>query len=245
MKYLIDLDGTIINGKNGNRDSVQFINELQRKNAQFVIMTNSIKSPQVILKQLEEIGISLPLNCILNPISTINSFLKIKHLKKPYIVGNISEIEQVILKHENTDPEIIILLDCERNNTSYDDLQNLFSFIQNGIPVISASDSTFYIKNSKKYLDTGAFVKLLESAGDIKIEIFGKPSVAFFNAGISLLEANPKDITVIGDDWSTDIIGATNCGCNSILIKSGKYSPGDENKCKPIRTVKKLMEIIE
>jgi len=29
MKYLIDLDGTILDGRNANKDSVQFINELK------------------------------------------------------------------------------------------------------------------------------------------------------------------------------------------------------------------------
>lgn len=245
MKYIIDLDGTILDGKKANRDSVQFINELQRKYAQIVIMTNSIKSPQIILEQLKTIGISLPITSILNPIRAINTFLKSKHIKKSYIVGSKPEAEQIASKHVTIDPEIIILLDFEKNNIAYADLQEIFSFIQKGVPVVAASGSSFYIKNGISFLDIGAFVKLFETTGNIQIRIFGKPSLDYFNAGISLLDSEPNEITVIGDDWSTDINGATKCGCNSILIKSGKYCSGDEDKCNPTKTVRNLMEIIE
>lgn len=245
MKYLIDLDGTILDGKNANKDSVQFINELEKQKAQFVIMTNSIKSPQAILDQLNTVGISIPITCILNPIIAINTFLKSQKIQKSYIVGSKSEVEQVISKHIVADPEVIILLDFEKENISYADFQVIFSFIQKGIPVVAASGSTFYIKNGINFLDTGAFVKLFETTGNIQIRIFGKPSLDYFSAGITLLDSKPTEITVIGDDWSTDINGATNCGCNSILLKAGKYRPGDENKCEPQKTVKYLMEIFE
>lgn len=245
MKYLIDLDGTILDGKKANNDSVQFINELKRKKAQFVIMTNSIKSPQSIWEKLHAAGISLPINCILNPITAINAFLKNKTILKSYIVGSQFEIEQIVSKHEVTDPEIIILLDFEKNNITYAELQIVFSLIQKGISVIAASGSRFYLKNGINYLDTGSFVNLFETTGNIQVRIFGKPSLDYFCAGIALLDSEPSDITVIGDDWSTDIIGATNAECKSVLLKSGKYMSGDENKCEPGRVVKNLMDIFE
>lgn len=245
MKYLIDLDGTILDGKKANRDSVQFINELQRQKTRFVIMTNSIKSPQSIWEKLHEAGISLPINCILNPITAINAFLKNKKILKSYIVGSQFEIEQIISKHEVNDPEIIILLDFEKNNITYAELQIVFSLIQKGISVIAASGSTFYLKNGINYLDTGSFVNLLETTGNIQVKIFGKPSPDYFCAGIALLDSKPSNITVVGDDWSTDINGATNAGCKSVLLKSGKYMSGDEDKCEPGRVVKNLMDIFE
>ncbi len=156
----------------------------------------------------------------------------------------MSEIEQVNVRHSDHDPEYVALLDFEKNNTTYDELQWIFVLIQKGVPVISASGSLFYFKDSGKYLDTGSFVNLLERAAGIEIRILGKPSREYFQAGLHSLKANCQEVTVIGDDWNTDIQGATNASCFAILVRSGKYQPGDELKCKPTRVVNTLMEII-
>ena len=62
---------------------------------------------------------------------------------------------------------------------------------------------------------------------------------------MSLLSTTPENITVIGDDWMTDIQGANNYGCNGILIKSGKYENGDEYKANQNKTINNLLEIFE
>jgi ribonucleotide monophosphatase NagD (HAD superfamily) len=77
------------------------------------------------------------------------------------------------------------------------------------------------------------------------IKILGKPSLEYFSAGITLLDSEPSDITVVGDDWSTDICGATNAGCKSVLLKTGKYKPGDEYNCEPEKAVSNLMDIFK
>ncbi len=59
MKYIIDLEGTLMNGKKANKDSLLFIAELQRQNLDFIVMTNSISSPKLINKKLGNIGINI------------------------------------------------------------------------------------------------------------------------------------------------------------------------------------------
>ncbi|NLF49654.1 MAG: HAD hydrolase-like protein [Leptolinea sp.] len=244
MKYLIDLDGTLMDQTKPNLDAVEFISELRLRKTDFRIMTNSIKSPGVIAERLNNAGMAVAADHILNPITAINSFLDNNGVKSAYIVGSVSEIEQVNVRHSDHDPEYVALLDFEKNNTTYDELQRIFVLIQKGVPVISASGSLFYFKDSGKYLDTGSFVNLLERAAGIEIRILGKPSREYFQAGLHSLKANCQEVTVIGDDWNTDIQGATNASCFAILVRSGKYQPGDELKCKPTRVVNTLMEII-
>lgn len=245
MKYIIDLDGTLMNGDKANKDSVSFIDELQKQNSDFIIMTNSVKAPEVINKRLQNVGININVSQIMNPISAVNSYVKSKNYKKAFIIGSENEIRQVSIKEDKENPEIIILLDFEKDNIAFSELQKIFEFIQKGISVISASGSTYYLKNKRQILDTGAFVKLFESVADISIEILGKPSELYFNSAIKLLNTVPDKVTVIGDDWSTDISGANKAGCNSILIRSGKYKHGDELKCKLNKCIDNFVEIFK
>ena len=243
MKYLIDLDGTILNGEMAINSSVVFINELQNKKIEFLIMTNSIKSPKLIQDRLKNVGIIISTTQIFNPIIAINSYLEQNNIQKVYVIGSQLEIDQILMQQDKLNPQIIIILDFEKNNISYNSLQEAFVLMQQKIPVIAASGSGYYLKNNIKYLDTGSFVTLFEKAANIKIPIIGKPSKEYFNAGISILKTNPSNIVVIGDDWMTDIDGAKKVGCNSILVKSGKYVDGDEFKSKPNKIVSNLSEI--
>ena len=243
MKYLIDLDGTLLNHRLANRDSVLFMHEIQQRGVQYQIMTNSIKSPALIAERLKGVGIDVSKENILNPIHSINAYLHNNKFAKVYVVGGALAREQVMVGNSEH-PEIIALIDFEENNTTYNELQKIYYFMQKGIPVIAASGSLFYLKGNTKYLDTGSFVNLLAASANIEIKILGKPSIEYFAAGIAALHAESSEITVVGDDWSTDIIGAANAGCKAVLVKSGKYRVGDENKCCPTKIVSQLMDLL-
>ncbi len=243
MKYIIDLDGTLLNGDTANLDSVAFLKHLNATNADYLVMTNSIKSLSKIKEKLEKVGIAIETRRIMNPINAINCYLKNMGFNSAFVVGSQSEIDQVEVAVNNENPDIIILLDFEKENVCYDKLQEVFQLINKGTPVITASKSNYYLKNGERVLDTGAFTSLLEAAGEITIEVFGKPSDAYFKSGLSLLNASPNEVIVIGDDWKTDIKGAMAVGCKSALLKSGKYADGDELHVPEALCLGRLMDV--
>ncbi len=243
MKYIIDLDGTLLAGDTANLDSVAFMKHLNVTNTDYLVMTNSIKSPSKIKEKLEKVGIAIETSRIMNPINAINCYLKNMGFNSAFVVGSQSEIDQLEVAVNNENPDIIILLDFEKENVCYDKLQEIFQLINKGTPVITASKSNYYLKNGERVLDTGAFTSLLEAAGEITIEVFGKPSAAYFKSGLSLLNASPNEVMVIGDDWKTDIKGAMSVGCKSALLKSGKYAYGDELHVPEARCLDCLMAI--
>ncbi len=59
---------------------------------------------------------------------------------------------------------------------------------------------------------------------------------------------NDKQIPVIKNRGQrllqTDIQGAKACGFRSVLMKSGKYTQGDENLCKPDLAMSNLLDFI-
>jgi len=245
MKLLLDLDGTLLDSKKPNLDSVSFMEEVSRRKIPYKIMTNSIRSPLGIKERLESVGIHVNAGDILNPITAINGYLDEKKIKEVFFVGSSAEIDQATAHQNTSDPEAIVLLDFDKNNLAYEDLQQIFLIAQRGVPMLAASNSPWYSKDGRKQLDTGSFVRLFEAAVGNEVVILGKPSKDYFAAGISSLNANPDEVFVVGDDWKTDITGSTAAGCKSILVKSGKYQPGDELRCSPARVISHLMEVFD
>jgi len=244
MKYIIDIDGTLLDGSQAINNSINFINTLNNEKIDYLVMTNSIKSKEVQFNRLLNAGFNITIDKIINPIVAINSYLgkgKIEYVK---IIGSDSEIKQITANNTVTNYEMVILLDFEKTNIGYNILQEILNDIENGIEVITASVSLFYLNNENKKIDTGSFVRLLENISEYKIKNFGKPSEDYFKIAAEML-VNNNDICVIGDDWSTDIIGANKAGLKSILVKSGKYKNDDEYKCKPNKIINDLSEIKE
>ena len=245
MKFVIDLDGTLLNNDLPNLDSVEFMAELSKRKVDFMIMTNSVCHPDIIINRLQNVGIKVSVDSVLNPIVSINSYLKRQKIRNAFIVGSDQEISQVHVDHEDDDPEIVLFLDFEKNNLDYNYLQKIFIHIQSGVPVISASGSTYYLKGDHKQIDTGSFVKMFESLSGNTIPIFGKPSENYFNEALALLRSDASDTVVVGDDWRTDVLGGKKVGFKTVLLKSGKYKDDDEKKGHPDFTVPKLIELFD
>ena len=247
MKYLIDLDGTLLAGSHAINSSPLFIGDLQKNNGDFLIMTNSVKPPRLQSERLASAGMDIPPHRIINPLSAINGYLKKENITKVFTIGSVLEKEQIRAEWTDRNPEFMVLADFERDNMAYDSLQKALTFLLDGVPAVSASGSLFYLKEGKRFLDTGSFASLLERASETDIPVMGKPSRGYFKIAWSLLNSGNEtdgEIRVIGDDWSTDIRGAEEAGLKGILIQSGKYRKGDEKKCAPSRMIRDLTELI-
>lgn len=243
MKYIIDIDGTLLNSTNPQQGAVEFMANLNKANIDYLLMTNSIKNPTEQVERLKTAGITVSVENILTPIVAINKYLKDKKINCVKIIGTEAEIKQINAKSVHENYELVILLDFEKGNTSYNDLQKLLEDIHNGIEVITASASLYYLKNGVKTIDTGSFVKILEEISLVTIQNFGKPSKMYFDIAANILNTEPDNICAVGDDWSTDIKGANDFGTKSILIKSGKYKNGDEINCNLYQVLNSLSEI--
>ena len=75
MNYLIDIDGTLLNGSEPMKGAKEFVEKLNKNGDKYLLMTNSIKSIEVQQKRLLQAGINVSAQRILNPIVAINKYL--------------------------------------------------------------------------------------------------------------------------------------------------------------------------
>jgi HAD superfamily hydrolase (TIGR01450 family) len=240
MKYVIDIDGTLMDTDRCMDAAPAFLDRLNEGGIDYVLMTNSIKSVDVQVERLAKAGLRVGRDRILNPIVAINRHLDAEGLRKVKAIGTDAEILQVSAENVREGHEAVILLDFEKGNLGYAVLEDILSDLEAGIETLTASVSPWYYKNGRKFIDTGAFVRLLEEVSGKRITNYGKPSRAYFGIAGMILGATPAEVTVIGDDWSTDVAGAREWGARSVLVRTGKYRAGDEELGKPDKVVDSL-----
>ncbi|TFK34361.1 haloacid dehalogenase-like hydrolase domain-containing protein 2 [Crucibulum laeve] len=108
------------------------------------------------------------------------------------------------------------------------------------IPLIATHKAKYIQTESPKGLSLGPgpFVTALENASGKKAHVVGKPTKTFFQSVINdfyasgdLSKNSEGRIAIIGDDVESDLgNGAVELGLWRILVKTGKYRDGDENK---------------
>ncbi|KAJ6458932.1 HAD-like domain-containing protein [Mycena vitilis] len=109
-------------------------------------------------------------------------------------------------------------------------------------PVLIAAHTSRFLESSRGglALGPGPFVAALEHAAPgVKAHVVGKPSRAFFEAAISDVDADATSpangrVAIIGDDVEADLGGgACELGLWRVLVRTGKYRPGDESRTSP------------
>ncbi|XP_041043320.1 haloacid dehalogenase-like hydrolase domain-containing protein 2 isoform X2 [Carcharodon carcharias] len=116
---------------------------------------------------------------------------------------------------------------------NYTTMNKAFRLILDGAPLIAIHKARYYKKLDGLSLGPGPFITGLEYATDVKATVVGKPEKPFFLEALRSIGCQPEEAVMIGDDARDDIGGAQNAGMLGILVKTGKYQPGDGGKTSP------------
>ncbi|GJE97266.1 HAD-like domain-containing protein [Phanerochaete sordida] len=146
-------------------------------------------------------------------------------------------------------PYDAVVLGLASSRLSYDGLSAAFRvLLAEPRPPLVATHRAKYVRTEDKAsssapegandtlaLGPGPFVAALENAAGVQAEVVGKPTRAFFEAVIGSFgedEMLPDGkIAIIGDDVETDLGGgAVELGLWRVLVRTGKYRPGDEHR---------------
>ncbi|HEY6837639.1 MAG TPA: HAD-IA family hydrolase, partial [Geobacteraceae bacterium] len=107
-------------------------------------------------------------------------------------------------------------------------LNRAFRLLREGAPLLATGRTRYFQGEEGLDLDAGPFVTLLEYAAETEALVLGKPSERFFLDAVAELGLQPEETVMVGDDAASDVGGALNAGLRAILVKTGKYRPGDE-----------------
>lgn len=132
---------------------------------------------------------------------------------------------------EDHSPRALVLLDDEGFDW-FRDLNRTLNLIRRyNLPIVVANtDLTYPSTATDVNIAVGGLASLLESAVGRKFIRFGKPDPMIFSKAFHLaLETNPtltkRDVLMVGDTLSTDIIGGNKYGIDTALVLSGTTLP--------------------
>ena len=110
----------------------------------------------------------------------------------------------------------------------YAGINQAFRLLKAGAPLLALGRNRYFKETDGLSMDAGPFVAALEYAAGVSAELLGKPAPALFAAALRPLGCIPAQAVMIGDDVEADVNGALAAGLGGILVRTGKFRPGDE-----------------
>ena len=239
---LIDIDGVLTVSWEPLPGAVEALREIREAGLGVALVTNTTSRTRAsIAGTLREAGFAVDADDILTaPVATaaylaeqcpgarcvllnsgdIREDLDGVALLDPADVGP----EAVDPEHVESVPDVVIVGGAGPE-FDYDALNRAFGYLQRGARLVAVHRNLYWRTEAGLQLDSGAFLVGLEQAARTEAEVTGKPSAAFFEAGLARLGVGAGEALMVGDDIESDVLAAQRAGITGVLVKTGKYLP--------------------
>ncbi|QFR48693.1 HAD-IIA family hydrolase [Sulfurimonas lithotrophica] len=255
--YFIDVQGTLISDEDKSpiNGSIEFIDFLNNKKIPYMVVTNNTKKASSdFYNFLNESGFNFSFDKYLDPLMLLESRVEKDSVAAYGAEQFLETLQKMGYKFNYENPKTVLVAIKEDFNS--EEFAQMIDFLLSGAKLVGMHETSIYAKNGKRYPGVGAVLKLLEFATSVSYEVIGKPSLAFYEEGLSALRkqnstAKYSDITMISDDVKGDLGGAKELGMKSVFVTSGKYRTADEivpflqENLKPDEIYADMAEILE
>ena len=223
----IDIWGVLHNGINLFNDSVYALDQIEKLNKEYVLLTNAPRPNSTVIKYLKKMGLDQSKcdkvftsgQAALKYLNSDFKKLKFYHIGPPrdfdlfklfeeYKVDNIEDCDFLLCTG--------LFEDFEKDLKFY---ENLF---QNKVDkkLICTNPDLVVDRGEIREFCAGSVAKIFERLGG-KVEYFGKPYPLVYNQAATI---NNKKVLCIGDNLNTDIKGANIQNFKSLFILNGIHN---------------------
>lgn len=224
--FISDMDGVIYRGKNLISGAKEFIEELQRKEAKYLFLTNNAEQTPLDLKRkLEMLGISgvEEDNFITSAMATAMFLKKQKPGGTAYVIGAgglINELYKVGFSISEHDPDYVVFGKTKSYN--FEMIKKAIELVSNGSKfIVTNPDMTDPIEGGGIEPACGSLIAPIERATGKKAFFVGKPNALMMTLAKQKLGSHSADTVMIGDRMDTDIVGGMEAGMVTCLVLSG------------------------
>ncbi|XP_071497518.1 haloacid dehalogenase-like hydrolase domain-containing protein 2 [Diadema antillarum] len=228
---LIDLSGTIHIEDLAIPGAVSALKRLRDGALKIKFVTNTTKESMVTLHhRLTKIGFNIQPTEIFSSLTAARNLVREKGCRPMLLLQDSAKEDFKGIPTENPD---CVVVGLSPDSFNYDTLNTAFRLVLEGSPLIAIHKAKYYKRPDGLALGLGPFVAGLEYAAGVRASVVGKPEAAFFTEALKTLGCSPDEAVMIGDDVQGDVEGAQRANIKAILVKTGKYRPGDEAKITP------------
>jgi len=231
---LFDLDGVLYQGDRAIDGAVETLRWCERRDIPHLFVTNTSSKPRrALVDRLSAIGLSVSAEQIFAPPVAAYDYLA---------AHDATPLALFVREATREDFEGLDFLDddAERGAGSvvigdigeawdFATLNRAFRLLMGEPrPALIALGMSRYAQGSEGLvLDVAPFIKALEHASGCTAVVMGKPANEFFDAAVRRLGVPPGQTVMVGDDIHSDVGGAQAAGLAGILVRTGKFRPGD------------------
>ena len=250
---LIDLDGVIYDSKSQIPGAAQTIDWLDKSAIPYLFVTNTCSMPRdAIVQQLSAMQINISPDKILTPIVVAKQWLHENDVEpialylEPAAMHEFSEFKAIAQNAESGAGAVLISDIGEAWN--YQSLNRALRLLLSEPKplLIALGMSRYWHSEHGLALDVGPFIKALEFACSTQALVMGKPAISFFKTAVKLLNLNPEEVLMIGDDIISDIQASQQAGLKAAQVKTGKFLAADlHGEVKPDYIINSIADLPE
>jgi NagD protein len=222
--YLIDMDGVLLKGNTIIPGAGAFIEELQGKGIEYLVLTNNpMYTPKDLAHRMHIIGLDVPAERIFTSAMATARFLQSQRADgTAFVVGEsglteaIHGIGYVITEH---DPHYVVL--GETHSYVLERITKAVRLVARGAHFIATNPDPVGPTESGIVPACGAMAALIERATGKEPFFVGKPNPLMMRTALNYLGVHSENTVMIGDRMDTDIIAGVESGMDTILVLSG------------------------
>ncbi|HEL1147297.1 TIGR01457 family HAD-type hydrolase [Streptococcus equi] len=236
--YLIDLDGTIYQGKNRIPAGERFIKRLQEKGIPYLLVTNNTtRTPEMVQEMLaNQFNVHTGLETIYTAtMATVDYMNDMNRGKTAYVIGETgltSAIAKAGYLEDRENPAYVVV--GLNTNVTYEMLSIATLAIQKGALFIGTNPDLNIPTERGLMPGAGALNALLEAATRVKPVFIGKPNAIIMNKALEILKVPRSEVAMVGDNYLTDIMAGIQNDMATILVTTG-FTKAKEVPTLPIK----------
>ncbi len=246
--FLIDMDGTLYFKGEPYPGAIETVNYLRQAKYQLRFLTNTTaKTPKMLHAQMQALGFDIYEDEIFNATYACRQYLHSQPGASCHFM--VDDAVKAFFKEipiDDNAPDFVVVGDYGEG-FDFNALNHAFRLLMNGAELIALQKNLYWFSSEGMFLDCGAFVTLLEAAAGTTAKVMGKPSETFFKIALESLQRSSSEAVVVGDDITSDIVGAERMEMRSILVRTGKFKPNQlENPvAKPTWVLESVSELTQ
>jgi len=230
---LLDIDGVLAVSWEALPGSVEAMKQLRADGVPFRLITNTTTKTRADLAEtLRTAGFEVADEEIVTAVVATARYLAAAHpgakvfvLSDGDATADLAGVELV-----DVDEADVIVIGGANDDFTYATMNRIFRRLMDGAVLVGMHRNLFWKTDQGWELDGGAYIAGLEEAAGTTATICGKPERAYFEAALDMLGFDAEHAAMVGDDIVNDVLGAQASGLTGILVRTGKYRPGDEER---------------
>lgn len=227
---LLDIDGVLALSWRQIDGAADTLGWLRSRNLPFRLITNTTThTRRALVDTLAATGIDVrPDEIVTAVVATVTSLRAHHRGARVFLLSDgetRADLEGIELVDVADADVIVVGGACA--DFSYATLNRVFQRVMEGAILVGMHRNLYWRTEEGWQLDGGAYIAGLEEATGRKAIICGKPSRAFFETALAMLGTSAAETVMVGDDVVTDVLGAQEMGMTGVLVRTGKFRPGD------------------